>query len=322
MNLRTLGRSGVAISELGYGAWGIGGIQWPGASDNESVRALLRAFELGVNFIDTALAYGDGHSEQVVGRALKDASQRIIVATKIPPKNRAWPAASDASLESVFPTDYVIQCTEQSLRNLQIDRIDLQQFHVWNAHWTKQEEWRDAVTALKESGKVRYVGVSLTEHDPDSGLELVRTGYIDSLQVLYNIFDPSAANRLFPAARECGVGILARVPLDEGGLTGDIDENTVFTGDDFRARYFRGDRKRELVKRTHKLQKELTDSGATLPDIAIRFCISEPAVSSVLVGMRQLRHVESNARTISKGPLLQEMLDLLRLHQWKRNFYE
>jgi len=322
LNVRSLGRSGLVISELGYGAWGIGGIQWTGGSDAESLRSLRRAFELGLNFVDTALAYGDGHSEQLVGRAIKEAHLPIIIATKIPPKNRVWPASSGTALSEVFPKDYMFRCTEQSLRNLKLDTIDLQQLHVWNPLWTHQNEWRDAFAQLKQSGKVRCVGVSVTEHDPDSGIELVQTGLVDSLQVLYNIFDPTAASQLFPAAHERGVGILARVPLDEGGLTGNIRGHTVFSADDFRAMYFRGDRKHELEARLQRLEKDLEDCGGTLPEIAIRFCISHPAISSVIVGMRELRHVESNLRTVSKGPLSQEMLELLHAHEWTRNFYE
>jgi aryl-alcohol dehydrogenase-like predicted oxidoreductase len=185
MNYRKLGRTSLAISEIGYGAWGVGGAQWKGGSDDESLRALSLAIELGVNFIDTALAYGDGHSEQLVSRAVKQCGRQVFIATKVPPKNRVWPATWDSNLGEVFPLAHVIESAETSLRNLGVDAIDLQQLHVWNSRWTEQEEWRRAIEDLKQSGKVRFVGVSLTEHDPDSGLDLIRTNLVDAVQVLY-----------------------------------------------------------------------------------------------------------------------------------------
>ena len=320
MNCRPLGLTSLHLSELGHGAWGIGGAQWKGGSDDESMRALRRAFELGLNFVDTALAYGNGHSEQLVGRAVKDAGHEIFVATKIPPRNRIWPARASSQLDDVFPSRYIIDATEESLRNLQLETIDLQQFHVWNPKWTPQEEWRRAVESLGQSGKVRFVGVSLTEHDPDSGLDLIRTGAIDVVQVLYNIFDPSAADRLFPLAQQFGVGILARVPLDEGGLTGAIRENITFA-DEFRAQYFRGDRPRQIAERVDKLIADLNVPSEELPGIALRFCLSHPAVTSVIPGMRRVAHVENNVLAASRGPLSKEMLEILNRHRWPRNFY-
>jgi len=320
MNYRAPGRTSLHISELGYGAWGIGGTQWKGGSDDESLHALHRAFELGVNFIDTALAYGNGHSEQLVGKAVKEWGRPIVIATKIPPMNRVWPAQASFALEDVFPSQYIVQATEESLRNLDIETIDLQQLHVWNSKWTDQDEWRRAFEGLKQAGKVRFFGVSLSEHDPDSGLDLIRTGAIDTLQVIYNIFDPSAAERLFPLAQEFGVGILARVPLDEGGLTGAIREDTTFA-DEFRAHYFRGDRPRQIAARVAKLIADLQIRPEELPGIALRFCLSHPAVTSVIPGMRRTAHVESNVQAVSQGLLSQETLEILKNHRWPRNFY-
>jgi aryl-alcohol dehydrogenase-like predicted oxidoreductase len=320
MNYRALGRTSLHISELGYGAWGIGGTQWKGGSDDESLRALHRAFELGVNFVDTALAYGDGHSEQLVGKAVKESGRHIFVATKIPPLNRVWPAQASFALADVFPSQYIVQATEESLRNLGAETIDLQQLHVWNPKWTDQDEWRRAFESLKQSGKVRYFGVSLSEHDPDSGLDLVQNGAVDALQVIYNIFDQSAAERLFPLAQEFGVGILARVPLDEGGLTGAIREDTTFA-DEFRAHYFRGDRPRQIVGRVDSLIADLNIRREELPGIALRFCISHPAVTSVIPGMRRATHVESNVQAVSQGQLSKETLAILHRHRWPRNFY-
>ncbi len=321
MKCRTLGRTSLSMSELGYGAWGIGGTQWKGDSDDESLRALQRAFDLGVNFVDTALAYGNGHSEKLVGHAVKESGREILIATKIPPRNRVWPARSDSALEDIFPSQYIIQSTNESLRNFGRETIDLQQFHGWNPKWVHQDEWRRAFENLKQSGKVRFVGVSLTEHDPDSGLDLIQTGAIDSVQVIYNIFDPTAAERLFPLAQQCGVGIVARVPFDEGGLTGTILENTSFAGDEFRAHYFRGDRPRQIAERVARLVGDLNIHAEELPTIALRFCLSHPAVTSVIPGMRRVRHVESNVAATDQGPLPAEILEILERHGWPRNFY-
>lgn len=322
MHYRKLGQTDLELSEIGYGAWGVGGAQWVGGSDDESLRALFRAFELGVNFIDTALAYGDGHSEQVVGRALKQWCRPVVVATKVPPKNRVWPASANAALADIFPAAYVAECTETSLRNLGADTIDLQQFHVWNPRWTSQEEWKRTLEDLKRSGKVRYFGVSLTEHDPDSGLDLIQTGCIDAVQVVYNIFDPSAADKLFPLAQMQGVGVLARVPLDEGGLTGAITEDAAFEPGDFRAFYFRDDRKRQVAERVARLQQDLASFSRSLPEIALRFCLSHPAVTSVIPGMRRISNVDANARASDAGGLPADALAVVARHAWPRNYYQ
>src|SRR5579875_3473733 len=270
MHYRKLGTTEAEVSEIGYGAWGIGGNQWQGGKDDESLRALRRAFELGVNLVDTALAYGDGHSEQLVGRVVRETFHNVYIATKVPPKNRTWPATPSMPIEDVFPYDYIVESTEQSLRNLGVEQIYLQQFHVWTDAWVEQEEWRRAVEDLRQSGKVRYFGISASEHDPDSVLEAVKTGLITSVQVIYNIFDQSAERNLFPLCQKMKVGVLARVPLDEGGLTGTIDENTTFEPGDFRESYFRGDRKRQVREHVEALQRDLKDIPGTLPQIAIR----------------------------------------------------
>ena len=321
MNYRKLGRTNFRISEIGYGAWGIGGVQWLGGTDDESLTALRRAIELGVNFIDTALAYGDGHSEQLVGQVVRDAGRKIYVATKVPPKNRLWPARAGIGIESVFPYDYIVRSAEQSLRNLKLDAIDLLQLHVWNPEWIGREEWRRAFEDLKRDGKIRAAGLSLTDHDPDSGIGAIRTGLIDTVQVIYNIFDQGAERTLFPLCIEDDIGVLARVPLDEGGLTGKIDANTKFPPGDFREFYFSGDRKRQVAEHVAALRRDLSD-GADLPGTALRFCLSHPAVSSVIPGMRTVRHVEANAALSAQGPLPKETLAVLQRHAWDRNFYD
>src|SRR5579884_1531120 len=314
MHYRKLGTTEAEVSELGFGAWGIGGKQWQGARDDESLKALRRSFELGVNFVDTALAYGDGHSEQLVGQAVNESFQRVYVATKVPPKNRIWPASPSTPISEVFPYDYVVRCTEESLRNLKTEQIYLQQFHVWTDAWVNTDEWRRAVEDLRRSGKVRYFGISITEHEPDSALEAVKTGVITAVQVIYNIFDQSAEKNLFPLCQKMKVGVLARVPLDEGGLTGTIDENTTFEPGDFRESYFRGDRKRQVREHVEALQRDLKDIPGTLPQIAIRFCLSHKAVTSVIPGMRRVATVEDNCRAAAAGMLDARTLAILRRH--------
>lgn len=321
MKYRTLGRTGFHISEIGYGAWGIGGNQWIGGSDEESAHALHRAMELGVNFIDTALAYGDGHSEKLVGRAIREAKHRMYVATKVPPKNKLWPARPGIGIERVFPYDYILHCVDESLHNLKVEALDLLQLHVWNPEWFPREEWRRAFEELKTAGKVRAVGVSINDHQPDSALELVRSGSIDAVQVIYNIFDQSPENQLFPLTKQMNVGVLARVPFDEGSLTGNITEDTAFHPKEFRSFYFRGDRKKEVVEHVHALQKDLDGIDGSLPEIALRFTITNPAVTTVIPGMRSVRNVELNTAVSDKGPLDAATLGILRRHVWDKDYY-
>lgn len=309
------------MSEIGFGAWGIGGRQWLGGDDGESLRALRRALELGVNFLDTALAYNEGHSERLIAEAVRDAPGRVWVATKVPPKNRVWPAQPGVGIHEVFPYGYIIESTETSLRNLRTETIDLQQLHVWNPEWIDDEDWRRAADDLKAAGKIRHFGISINDHQPDSALEVIATGLIDTVQVIYNIFDQTPENNLFPACLKQDVGVLARVPLDEGALTGAIREDTEFAPGDFRASYFRADRKRQVAERVAALQKDLTDVAGTLADVALRFCLSHPAVSTVIPGMRKVANVEANARVSAEGPLPEDVLARLRKHAWTKNFY-
>ena len=322
MHHRKLGCTEADLSELGFGAWGIGGNQWQGGTDDESMRALQRAFELGMNFVDTALAYGEGHSEMLVGKAVRSAFQRTFIATKIPPKNRIWPASPNTPISEVFPYDYILDCTDRSLANLGIEQIYLQQFHVWTDAWTHTEEWRKAIETLKASGKVRYFGVSVSEHDPDSALEMVGTGLMTAVQVIYNIWDQSPEKHLFPLCQRMKVGVLARVPFDEGGLTGTITEDSKFAPGEFRESYFRGDRKKQVVERVDALKRDLAGTPGTLPEIALRFCLSNKAVTSVIPGMRRVATVESNCQAAAAGMLDERTLEILRRHQWNRNFYE
>ena len=322
MKHRTLGRTGFEVSEIGYGAWGISGKQWIGATDKNSLAALRRAIEKGVNFIDTALAYGDGKSEQLVGAVLRDAPARIYVATKVPPRNRLWPARPGIGIDEVYPLDYILRSTEESLKNLGVDIIDLQQLHVWNPDWLDRDEWKRAFEDLRAAGKVRCFGVSINDHQPDTAIGIIESGLIDTVQVIYNIFDQSPERALFPACLEHNIGVLARVPLDEGALTGRINADTEFPIGDFRANYFRGDRRRQVQDRVAAIVRDLgLKNPADMPEVAIRFCLSHPAVTTVIPGMRSIASVEGNVMAEGQGPLPPGALEVLRHHVWDRNFY-
>jgi aryl-alcohol dehydrogenase-like predicted oxidoreductase len=322
MNYRKLGRTGLEVSELGYGAWGISGKQWIGATDDASLAALRLAISSGVNFIDTALAYGEGKSEQLVGKAVKESGKKVYIATKVPPKNRLWPARPGVGIEEVFPAEYIIESTETSLRNLGVETVDLQQLHVWSPEWLDRDEWRRGFEALKSSGKARFVGISINDHQPDSALGIIETGLIDTVQVIYNVFDQTPEKALFPACLQHDIGVLARVPFDEGSLTGRITEETTFPKGDFRNYYFRDDRKKQVVERVAAIVKDLglADTSA-IPEIALRYCLSHPAVSTVIPGMRSLSSVEANVKAVAAGPLPKEVVEALNRHAWDRNFY-
>jgi aryl-alcohol dehydrogenase-like predicted oxidoreductase len=320
MRNRPLGKAGLSVSEIGFGAWGIGAKQWLGAKDDESLRALHHAVERGVNLVDTALAYGEGHSERLVARLLKD-RPGVAVATKIPPRNGIWPARAGVPVTESFPPAHIIQSCEQSLKNLGTERIDLLQLHTWHDAFLEQDGWRDAFFSLKTSGKVRLLGVSVAEHEPSTALKVVAAGFVDAVQVLYNIFDPRAADELFPLCLAHGVGVLARVPLDEGGLTGAITPDTVFPDGDFRNHYFHGERRREVFERTTALEGLLGKEAHTLPELALRFCLSHDAVSTVIPGMRRVSTVEASVSVSDGRRLSPGLLAALGGHAWPRNFY-
>ncbi len=321
MNLRPLGTTGLEVSEVGYGAWGIGQSMWIGAEDEESLRALNRAIDLGLNFIDTALGYGDGHSEQLVGRTVRERSETVYVATKIPPRNMRWPASGDDAADDAFPGDHIRRSTETSLRNLGLETLDLQQFHVWRDNWLEQGDWREAIDALKQEGKIRHFGVSINDHEPGTALELVRSGIVDTVQVIYNVFDQSPEDELFPAVEENDVGVIARVPFDEGGLTGSITPDSQFPEGDFRASYFHGDRKRQVAERVQAIVDDLGIAPDAIAETALRFVLSSDAVSTVIPGMRSLRNVERNCAAGDGRGLPADQVERLHAHRWVRDFY-
>jgi aryl-alcohol dehydrogenase-like predicted oxidoreductase len=321
MNYRTLGKTGLQISEVGYGAWGIGKTSWIGASDDESIQALDRAIHLGLNFIDTALGYGNGHSERIVGQVIRAHSEPIYVATKIPPMNSQWPARAGVRAEETFPAQHVISSTETSLRNLGLDTIDVQQFHVWSDEWVGQGDWLEGVRKLKEQGKIRFFGVSINDHQPNNAIKLIETGVVDTVQVIYNIFDQSPEDQLLSICEKFNVGVIVRVPLDEGGLTGRITPETTFEEEDFRNAYFRGDRKQEVYDRVLKIASDLHISVDDLAEYSLRYILSHSAVSTVIPGMRSIRNVERNMQVSDGRTLTHEQLHILKSHRWIRDFY-
>jgi aryl-alcohol dehydrogenase-like predicted oxidoreductase len=322
MNYRILGKTGLKISEIGYGAWGIGKSGWIGASDDESINALRRSVDLGLNFIDTALAYGEGHSEMLVGRLLKERSETIYVATKIPPMNGQWPAQSGVSAAKTFPAEHVIRCTEKSLQNLGLAAIDVQQFHVWSDEWVNQGDWLGAVQKLKAQGKIKFFGVSINDFQPENAIKLIETGVVDTVQVIYNIFEQSPEDQLFPVCERHKIGVIVRVALDEGGLTGKITPDTKFAANDFRSRYFRGDRKQQVYQRVQKIASDLAISLDQVPETALRYVLNHKAVSTVIPGMRSVRNVERNCQVGDGRGLPKEQVAKLKAHRWVRNFYE
>jgi aryl-alcohol dehydrogenase-like predicted oxidoreductase len=321
MNYRRLGRTGLEVSEIGYGAWGIGKSMWIGADDDESLRALERAIELGLDFIDTALGYGNGHSEQLVGQVVRGRSEEIRVATKIPPKTMEWPGNPASHASETFPGAHIRACTETSLRNLGLDVIDVQQFHVWHDDWLEQGDWLETVEALKQEGKIRAFGVSINDHAPETALQLVRSGRVDTVQVIHNIFDQRPEDELFAAVREHDVGVIVRVALDEGGLTGAITPDASFPEGDFRRRYFRDDRPRQVEEHVQAILDDLGIERSALAETALRYVLSFDAVSTVIPGMRSLRNVERNMAVGDGRGLPPATVERLHAHRWERNFY-
>jgi aryl-alcohol dehydrogenase-like predicted oxidoreductase len=321
MQYRKLGRTNLDVSEIGYGAWGISKAQWIGADDQESVRSLHAARDAGVNFFDTALAYGDGHSERLISSAFGK-TEDIIVASKVPPKHRVWNVPSGVPLATVFPKDYVLKCLDESLKNLDRDSVDLYQFHTWIDDWADQPEWQETAREMKRSGKTRFVGISVQSHQPSNVIKALDTGLVDAVQVIYNIFDQSPDDELLPYCQKHNIGFIARVPFDEGSLTGKIRPDTKFDPSDFRNSYFSGNRKQEVWDHVQSLVRDLDISIDLLPEYSLRYTLSNPGVSTVIPGMRNVKHVAANAAASDAGPLPATVLKKLKPHRWVHNFYD
>lgn len=321
MIYKKFARSEEEVSLLGYGAWGIGKTMWIGAEDKKSKESLHAAIENGINFIDSALVYGNGHSEKLVGEVEKESGQKLFITSKIPSKKFEWPAYEGSTLDESFPKDHIIKMTEKSLKNLDREYLDLQQFHVWNDKWSAEDEWKEAIQQLKEQGKVRYFGISINDHQPENGIEAGKTGLIDSFQVIFNIFDQSPIDNLFPFCEENKISIIARVPFDEGGLTGKVTPDTTFPAGDFRNRYFHGDRKNQVWERVQRIQQIIGEEADSMPEAALRFTVSFPAITVTIPGMRSVEHVLSNTESVNKGTLSSAVLEGLKEERWVRNFY-
>lgn len=318
MEYRPLGRTGLSVSEIGFGAWGIGGAGWVGAAEDESIRALHRAIELGVNLIDTARGYGE--SERIVGSVVRDHPE-VYVATKVPPKNRKWPAPDAQDPADTFPGSHIRSSLETSLRESGLEAFDVVQFHVWSDEWVGRGDWLETILALKEEGKIRFFGVSINDYQPENVLALIESGHVDTVQVIYNIFHQAPQERLLPACVEHNIGVIVRVALDEGGLTGRIAADTTFPEGDFRRSFFRGDRPAQVAARVDAMVKDLGIDRDQVAELALRYVLTEPATSTVIPGMRSVRNVERNA-VVSDGKLLSaDQLAVLANHRWERNFY-
>jgi aryl-alcohol dehydrogenase-like predicted oxidoreductase len=324
MNYRRFGRIGWNASEIGYGMWGMAG--WSGSADTESLESLQRSVDLGCNFFDTAWAYGDGHSEQLLGKILRankgnapagGPDKKLYVATKIPPKNRRWPSRREFSLDDCYPPDYIVEYVEKSLTNIGVETLDLIQFHTWEDAWLDNEGLPRAIEDLRSSGKVRAVGISLNRWEPWNGIRAVRAGFIDAVQVIYNIFDQNPEDELFPACRQKDVAVIARVPFDEGSLAGTLTLNSTWPKGDWRNTYFVAENLESSVAHADRLKPLLRD-GMSMPEMALRFILNNKDVATIIPGMRKTRHVEANLAASAKGPLPGELHAELRHHRWDR----
>jgi aryl-alcohol dehydrogenase-like predicted oxidoreductase len=316
MRYRTFGSTNWQVSEIGYGMWGLG--EWSGSDDAESLSSLNRAVELGCNFFDTAWAYGDGRSETLLGQIVREhPNKQLYIATKIPPKNLQWPARSEYSLDEVFPADHIRKYVESSLSNLGLNRIDLIQFHVWNDAWANDERWQRVIDDLKREGLVFAAGISVNRWEPENCIQTLRTGLIQAVQVIYNIFDQAPEDRLFPVCRELNIAVIARVPFDEGTLTGSLTKQSKWPEGDWRNTYFGPENLSASVDRAEAL-RPLIPSGMTMPELALRFILSNPDVSTIIPGMRKIKHVESNIAASDQGPIPDSLHQQLRKHRWDR----
>lgn len=317
MLYRKFGRTGWQVSEIGYGMWGMGG--WTGSDDAESMAGLRRAVELGCNFFDTAWGYGAGHSEKLLGQLVREyPNQTLYTASKVPPKNFKWPGRRQYNIEDVFPYDHVIQYTEDSLRNVGQDHLDLIQLHVWDDSWTAHDGWQRAARDLKESGKIRAFGISVNRWEPDNVLVALETGLVDAVQVIYNIFDQNPEDALLPACQRLDVGVIARVPFDEGSLIGNLTAESRWAEGDWRNRYFSPENLIPTLERVERL-RPLVPASMSMAEMALRWILVHPAVGTIIPGMRKLANVEQNCRTSDGAPFPPELYAKLREHRWVRH---
>jgi aryl-alcohol dehydrogenase-like predicted oxidoreductase len=316
LKYRKLGRTGFDVSDIAHGLWGMSG--WSGSNDQESLAAMQLAVDLGCNCFDTAWAYGEGKSDGLLGEIMaRNARKRLYAATKIPPANDKWPALPEYKYHDVFSPEHVFKYADLLRKKLRVETIDLLQFHVWDDTWTDEPEFRSTVEKLKRERWIRYFGLSINRWEPWNGIKALRTGLVDAVQVIYNIFDQAPEDELFPVCQELNIGVIARVPLDEGSLGGKMTLDTRFPKDDWRALYFGPENLANTIARVDKL-KTIVPPGMTLPEMAFRFILSHPVVGTTIPGMRKAEHVRQNVATSDAGPLDKGLLAELKKHRWDR----
>jgi aryl-alcohol dehydrogenase-like predicted oxidoreductase len=316
MNYRRFGKTDWMVGEIGYGMWGVGG--WSGSDDKESLNSIQRSIDLGCNFFDTAFAYGDGHSETILAKSLQsNPDKRLYAATKIPPKNRKWPSKREYKLDDCFPPEYIEEYVQKSLANLAVKKIDLIQFHTWEDSWLEDHRLVQKIEELKSRELIEVIGISINRWETWNGIKAVESGLIDAVQVIYNIFDQNPEDELFPACRKMDVGVIARVPFDEGSLTGVLTADSKWPQGDWRNTYFTSANLLPTLERVEKL-KSLVPPGITLPEMALKFILSNPDISIVIPGMRKLHHVDQNIGVSGASPLPQDLLKELKNHRWDR----
>lgn len=316
MQYRKFGRTGWKVSEIGYGMWGMAG--WKESDEKESFASLDEAVDLGCNFFDTAWGYGEGLSEQFLGKLVRrHPDKKLYVASKIPPKNFTWPSKGHFKLEECFPADHIIEYTEKTLKNLNQESLDLMQFHVWEDKWSDDDRWQRAVEDLKAQGKIKAMGVSVNRWEPNNCLKTLKTGLIDAVQVIYNIFDQAPEDLLIPLCQELDIAIIARVPFDEGTLTGNLTLDTKFPEGDWRGTYFVPENLKSSVAHAEKL-KPVVPESMNLPELALKFILANEAISTTIPGMRKINHVRANIATSDGQKLSKELLNELKNHRWDR----
>jgi aryl-alcohol dehydrogenase-like predicted oxidoreductase len=325
MKYRTFGRTGWQVSEIGYGMWGMG--SWSASDDDESLSSLQAAVDKGCNFFDTAYAYGQGRSEGLLGQIVRaNPDRKLYTATKIPPKNQTWPARAESTVEETFPPDHIEEFVHLSLKNSGLESFDLVQLHVWQDHWAEDERWAKKLDDMRSQGLLKATGISINRWEPWNGVRAVKSGLIDAVQVIYNIFDQNPEDELFPACKEMNVGVIARVPFDEGTLTGNLTKESKWPEGDWRNTYFVPENLIPSVERADQLKdvvgkwnaEHANGSELSLPEMALRFILSNPTVSTIIPGMRKIHHVNSNIAASDAGPLPKELAEKLKGHRWVR----
>ena len=291
---------------------------WTGSDLGEVNRALRRAVDLGCNFFDTAWGYGAGKSEAILGHLVRDFPDRkLYTATKIPPKNFKWPSRREFTVDDCFPPEHIEKYVTASLQNAGLPSFDLMQLHTWEDSWLQDDRWYHKLNDLKSQGLFHAISISQNRWEPWNGIAAVKSGLIDCVQVIYNIFDQNPQDELFPACRAHDVGVIARVPFDEGTLTGTLTKSSTWPADDWRSTYFIPANLNASVDRAEAL-RPLIPPDMTMAEMALRFSLSEPTVGTVIPGMRSVKNVDANMTASNAGSLSASLLKDLAQHRWVR----